>query len=162
LLTASDRRPTWHSFRTPTPRLDYRGVSFFPSVLLRDPPVGRRAVLACRSFRSGNLSSPFLSGNHAKAKAPNAAPTVFINRSMTWESRDGIHAWINSIEKLSTAAKRTVTKLALRLDPTQDFARYAVKKNPLSPGMLRDPRIHAARSRRLSAVARWTLRSKYA
>jgi hypothetical protein len=32
----------------------------------------------------------------------------------------------------------------------------------LSPGMLRDPRIHAARSRRLSAVARWTLRSKYA
>jgi hypothetical protein len=34
--------------------------------------------------------------------------------------------------------------------------------NALSPGMLRDPNIHAARSRRLSAVARCTLRSRYA
>ena len=33
---------------------------------------------------------------------------------------------------------------------------------PLYPGMLRDPSVHAARSRRLSTVTRWTLRSKYA
>jgi len=37
-----------------------------------------------------------------------------------------------------------------------------ITKIALYPGMLRDPSVHAARNRRLSAVARCTLRSKYA
>ena len=105
-------------------------------------------------------------GNAKPDHDPKASARLFHVLAATGKKLSGLHINYESAKEFplkrqeNKAAKLDWRVEAMKL--SKDKASLFYNDFPLSPGILHRPRNHAARSRRLSAVARCTLRSKYA